>query len=44
MSSSYTFFIEKFNKQFTISSKFIELVKNKADILGLDYRVEEIAN
>jgi len=40
MTSSYTVFIEEFNERFTVSPKFIKLVKNKADILGLKYSVE----
>jgi len=40
MTSSYTIFIEKFNKKYAISPKFIELVKSKADTLGLKYSVE----
>ena len=44
MTSFYTIFIKKFNEKFTISSKYIEQVKNKADILGLKYSVQEIRN
>ena len=44
MTASYTILIEKFNKKYTVSPKYIELVKSKANTLGLKYLVEVIEN
>lgn len=44
MSVSYRFTVKEFNQTYPISAKYIETVKNKAELLGLEYSVEEINN